>query len=391
MRQNRVMRTVFLLLPLLTLRAAEIPASGIDRFATDFYQQLAKTSGNVIVSPFSNSAALSMLLAGARGQTAMELAKVLHQTGTDSSQVARTFDQLVKEANAQGGELMSGNALWIQRGFHIRGDFEQLMKQQFHAPAAQLDFAGDPEQARAGINAWTFSQTKGKIPELFGPGSLARDVTMVLTSAVYFHGPWERAFRPESTRPSAFHTSGSQTVQVPTMNQDGSFAYAETPAMQVLEMKYGKSPLVFDVLLPKNAEDLAHLESTLSPESLGILWSSLQERQVSVSLPRFHLDSEISLRDTLCRMGVSGAFSAKADFSGIDDRRDLALSDMRHKAFIEVSEQGTTAAAVTGSMVRLISSPPPAVTFRADHPFVFFIRDPRRGTLLFAGRLKEIR
>jgi serpin B len=384
------MRTVIFLLPLLTLRAADPTAAGIDRFGADFFKQLAHAPGNVVVSPFSNAAALSMLLEGARGQTAVQLAKVLHQPGGESGQasgVAALLDRLTREANAQGGELLTAQGLWLQRGFHIRTDFEKIMAQQFHASATQLDFAADPEQARIGINSWTSTQTKGKIPELFGPGSLARDVTMVLTSAIYFHGPWQLAFRTESTRPAAFHTGGRETVQAPTMNQTASFAYGETPTMQVLEMKYGKSPLVFDVLLPRSAEDLTKFETSLSPENLEALWGSLADREVAVSLPRFRLDSDISLRDILCNLGVSDAFGSNADFSGIDDRRDLVLSDMRHKAFIEVGEQGTTAAAVTGSTVRLISSTPPPVVFRADHPFLFFIRDPHTGVLLFAGRL----
>jgi serpin B len=384
------MRTVLFLLPFLTLRAADPTAAGIDRFGADFYRQLAHTPGNIVVSPFSNAAALSMLLEGARGQTAAQLAKALHQTPAESGQpaaVAELLDRLTREANAQGGELLTAHALWLQRGFHIRSDFEQIMAQHYHASASQLDFAHDPEQARIGINSWTSTHTKGKIPELFGPGSLARDVNMVLTSAIYFHGPWQLAFRTESTRPAAFHTSGSETVQAPTMNQTATFAYAETSSMQVLEMKYGKSPLVFDVLLPRNAEDLTKFETSLSPGNLDALWAGLADREVAVSLPRFHLDSDFSLRDILCDLGVTDAFNGSADFSGIDDRRDLVLSDMRHKAFIEVAEQGTTAAAVTGSTVRLISSTPPPVVFRADHPFLFFIRDPRTGILLFAGRL----
>jgi serpin B len=384
------MRTVIFLLPFLTLRAADPTAAGVDRFGADFYRQLAHTPGNLVVSPFSNAAALSMLLEGARGQTATQLAKVLHQNGGESGQaiaVAELLDRVTREANSQGGELLTAQGLWLQRGFQIRGDFEQIMTRHYHAAATQLDFAADPEQARAGINSWTSTHTKGKIPELFGPGSLARGVTMVLTSAVYFHGPWQSAFRTESTSPAAFHTSGRETVQAPTMNQTGTFAYAETPAMQVLEMKYGKSPLVFDVLLPRNPEDLTKFETSLSPDILDGLWGSLADREVAVSLPRFRLDSDFSLRDILCNLGLSDAFSGAADFSGIDDRRDLLLSDMRHKAFIEVGEQGTTAAAVTGSTVRLISSTSPPVVFRADHPFLFFVRDPHTGVLLFAGRL----
>ncbi|SPE42985.1 Proteinase inhibitor I4 serpin (fragment) [Candidatus Sulfopaludibacter sp. SbA3] len=293
----------------------------------------------------------------------------------------------MRHGNAEGSEMLRANGLWIQRGFAIRGDYERILVQYYHAAVTQFDFAGNPEQARIDINFWTANQTKGKIQQLFAPGSLGKDTRMVLTSALYFHGLWASEFQDADTHVAPFRVSARETAQVATMNQTAPFGYAETPAAQVLEMKYGHSPLVFDILLPKTMEGLSALEASLTPDKLSAFWNALSSRPVAVSLPRFRVEADVSLRDALGHLGVSDAFGANADFSAIDDRRDLRLADFRHKAYIEVAEQGTVAAAVSSGAVRLAASGPPPTAFRADHPFLFLIRDPHTGIILFAGRL----
>jgi serpin B len=375
----------------LSLRAADSTATAMNRFAGDLYHQTARASENLVFSPFANAAALSMLLDGAAGQTAAQLAKVLHQPYPDPAHYSTTgglIDQINGHAGNQENQLFTARGLFIQQGFPIRSDYERILEQYYHAAATQYDFAGKTEQARVGINFWAAQQTKGKIQELFGPGTLGSDVRMVLTSAIYFHGMWASQFRFDDTRPEPFHASVRQSMQVDTMNQTGTFGYAETPSFQVLEMKYGKSPVVCDILLPKPVEGLASMEALLTADKLAPLWSSLASREVAVSLPRFRLESDISMKDVLQRLGVSEAFKPSADFSKIDDRRDLVLTDLRHKAMIEVNEQGTIAAAVSGSSTRLVSATQPA-TFRADHPFMFVIRDTHSGVILFQGRVVQ--
>ena len=379
-----------LVLPVLALHAAEGAGAGMNRFATELYQQFARGSDNLVLSPLSNHSVLSMLLDGAKGQTAAQLVRALHQTGGGPERTAAItslMDQLAGHANAEGSEMLAAQGLWVQRGFPIRTDYERLLVQNYHAAVTQYDFARNPEEARVAINFWTASKTKGKIQELFSPGMLGGDTRMIVTSALYFHGLWQSPFAYEETRPAPFQTGGHETVQVDTMNRSGTFDYAEAPGLQVLEMKYGKSQMVCDILLPKTAEGLGALEASLTPEMLAGLWSKLNSRPVAVSLPRFRVETNVSLRDTLGRLGITDAFGGSADFSGIDDRRDLALFDVRHKAFIEVGEQGTIAAAVSGGVVRLIATAPPPTVFRADHPFLFLIRDTHTGIILFTGRL----
>jgi serpin B len=395
-KMMRAFRSVpaLILFPVLAMHAADPTAAAMNRFASELYQQFARGSDNLVLSPFSNHAALTMLLEGARGQTASQLARVLHLASSDSGHydAATTLaDQLTGHGNAEGSEMFTAQGLWIQRGFNIRTDYERTLEQSYHASVTQFDFAGNPEQARISINFWTANQTKGKIQELFAPGSLGKDTRMVVTSAIYFHGGWQTEFPFEDTHPAPFHTSARETVSVDTMNQTGFLGYSETPGLQVLELKYGRSQMVFDILLPKTIEGLKALEAGLTPEKLSGFWNSLSSRDVAVSLPRFRVETDVSLRDLLGHMGVTDAFSSAADFSRIDDKRDLMLAEFRHKAYIDVVEQGTIAAAVSAGTARLTATAAPPTVFRADHPFLFLIRDTHTGVILFTGRLMKPR
>ena len=367
------------------LHASDGAAPAMNHFALSAYQQLAQGQSNVIFSPYSIASALSMALVGARGQTAAEMDRVLH--AVQPAELATLVDQLDQSANTGGNQLHSANGLWVQRGFPLVPGFQKTILTDYRAPLSELDFAGDPEQARAAINSWTEQHTHGKIQNLFGPGSLNGSIRLVLTSAVYFYGKWQSPFSPEATRPAAFHLLGGATAQTSFMNLTGTFGYGETPEVQILEMKYAGTPIVFDIILPKSASGITEVEKSLTPEQLAALFGNVPTGSVEVSIPKFRADSQFSLGEVLARMGMSTAFTNRADFSGIDGRRDLLISAVQHKAFVDVSEEGTEAAAATGIAVArvkmaVVSRP----VFRADHPFLFFIRDSRSGLLLFAGR-----
>jgi len=375
------------------LHAAGSPVPGMNRFATVAYQELAGGPGNLVLSPFSIGTALSMLLAGARGRTAEELAAALDQSYPDSgyqAAMAALVEELTKAADTGGNELSIANGLWVQRGFPIRPEFRQTIETLYHAPLSPLDFIADPAQAGAEINSWTGAHTKGKIANLLAPGSLDTRTRLLLTSAIYFYGKWQSPFRPGNTHTAPFRTDAAGAVETGFMHQNAVFGYAETPALQILEMKYAGTPLAFDVLLPKTNDGLAEVERSLRPEKLAAWFGALQNRSVQVALPKFRAESGFALRDALARMGMREAFEASADFSGIDGRRDLFVSGVMHKAFVDVSEEGTEAAAATGVTVQHAAARAPSgIVFRADHPFVFVIRDTRDGTILFEGRLSN--
>jgi serpin B len=363
----------------------------LNQFGTASYQQLAQGDGNLIFSPFSISGALSMTLAGARGETAKAIAGVLHQNRSQAA-YPEAFMALVanlgQRANGSGNELLNANGLWVDSDLRLEPDFLATLRTKYQASLSPLDFARNLEGARTAINRWTQEHTKGKIRELFAPGSLDESTRLVLSSAVYFYGKWEHPFQPNQTRLAPFKLGNGSTVETSFMKQTGRFGYAETPTAQILEMKYAGTGLALDVLLPKPGSSLRDLEGRLTEDHLAGWLAELSDRNVEVLIPKFRVESQFSLREMLSRMGMGRAFTGSADFSGIDGRRDLALSNVLHKALVDVSEEGTEAAAATGSAVALVRMVVPEHTvFRADHPYVFLIRDAQSGLVLFAGRL----
>jgi serpin B len=371
------------------LNAAGIVAPGINQFATTAYHELARGDQNLIFSPFNIATALSMLLEGARGDTADEIAAVVHQAQHDpeyQAGLSGLVDELIKQGNAPGNQLLMGNALWVQRGFPLLPSFQDALRTNFQAPATPVDFSGALDQTRREINNWTEQQTKGRIKDLFPPGSIAGDTRLVLTSAIYFYGKWQFAFAVKDTQPALFRGPAGQS-EAKFMNKTASFGYSETADLQILEMKYAGTPIAFDVLLPKQDKGLPALEKSLTATQISDWVKGLQRRSVQVAMPKFRVESEFSLKGMLTAMGMRMVFTPAADLSGIDGKRDLYVSAVKHKAFVDVSEEGTEAAAATGTVVALASMPLSKAVFRADHPFLFFVRDTSSGAIMFAGRV----
>jgi serpin B len=387
------------LLPILL--ATALPAAdsrivpAMNAFTTASYQQLTRGDANLILSPFNSATALSMALAGAGGRTAEEMQSVLHlhYDSTYDAALGALLADLTKAGNTAGSELHTANGLWVQKGFAIQPAFESTLANNYHAPLTPLDFIANPEAARSHINRWTEEHTQEKIKNLFPAGSLDAQTRLVLTSAIYFYGKWQSPFIPLRTQPEPFVLPTGATTQANFMNQTSDFGYTDTPSAQILEMRYAGTGIAFDVLLPKTLSGLPPLETSLTIENLSGWLGNLTTRNVQVSLPKFRAESEFSLRKALSTMGMPTAFTDKADFSGIDPKRALAISEVVHKAFVDVSEQGTEAAAATGITMRATAMrmPEQTVVFRADHAFIFLIRDTRTGVILFIGRLMNPR
>jgi serpin B len=383
------------------LLAAALPAADsritptMNAFTTASYKRLAGRDANLILSPFNIATALSMALAGARGQTAEEIQSVLHlhYDPTYDAALGALLADLTKAGNTGGNELHTANGLWVQKGFAIQPAFENTLTNNYHALLTPLDFIANPEAARSQINRWTEGHTKEKIKNLLPAGSLDAQTRLVLTSAIYFYGKWQDPFVTSHTQPAPFTLPTGATTQANFMSQTSHFGYTETPSAQILEMRYAGTGIAFDVLLPKTLTGLPDLEKSLTLENLTGWLGNLTTRSAQVSLPKFRAESEFSLRKELSTMGMPTTFTDHADFSGIDPKRGLAISEVFHKAFVDVSEEGTEAAAATGTTMRTTAMrmPEQAVVFRADHPFIFLIRDTRTGVVLFIGRLMNPR
>lgn len=371
----------------------KLPAvSANNQFALDLYGQLGARGGNLFFSPYSVNKTLAMAYAGARADTAAEMAAVLHLPN-DPEGAHRDFAEMRQQLNAnigRGVQIQQAASLWGQKGYGFQRPFLKLLDDRYGAALNEVDFrAGD--RTRQTINAWVEKQTGGKIKELFGSDALGPQTRLVLVSAIYFRGDWVSPFKKDATRPDTFQLSRERKAPVQMMSQTETFAYGEVEGAQLLQMPYVGGDLALLVLLPREVDGLANLERTLTAEKLTAWVTRLREQKVQVSLPRFKMESAFNLPESLTALGMKTAFDpGTANFSSMNGGKEpLYLSAAVHKAFIDVNELGTEAAAATGVAVAGLSASPraPAIpVFRADHPFLFALRDVRTGVLLFLGR-----
>jgi serpin B len=361
------------MLPLLTAALIAVsPATveGSSDFAIDLYQHLSKADGNLFFSPYSISSALDLARAGARGDTAAQMSRVLHLGD----------EPLPALVPGQDYTLTTANRIFAQRGLKLLPDFVKT------APVEQLDFATAAEAARLHINDWVSSKTQQHIKELVPQGMMDSATRLVLANAIYFKSKWAHGFDKKSTQPMPFHLGPDKTVDVPMMTQALMARYRDSELGQQVELPYQGGDLSMVIFVPKQELRDAKLDRRLFDGSM----SSMTEQEVHVWLPRFKLTNSLELSEPLRALGMNDAFTRAADFSGIDGRRDLSISAVVHKAFVDVNEEGTEAAAATGVVIRAtaaIRTP----ELRADKPFVFAIRDNRTGALLFMGRVTDPR
>ncbi|MGI5938825.1 MULTISPECIES: serpin family protein [Methanoculleus] len=379
--------------------AAGSISAGNNRFAVDLYRHLASDPGsadkNIFFSPYSISSALAITYEGARGTTADEIESALHLPENET--LRRTgFAGLDATLNAgdENYTLRTANALWAEETYPFLPEYVDTAARWYGANVTNLDFIKNADASRETINRWVEEKTENKIRDLLPAGSIDSMTRLVITNAIYFKGTWVRQFDPAETTEEEFQVAPGETVRVPMMRQtdeDAIFGYAETESLQVLRMPYAHgngTELSMLVLLPKD-DNLTAAEEALDAETLGKIRESLIEQRVRVVFPKFTLETTYSLPPALAAMGMPTAFTDAANFSGMDGTEELFISEVVHKAFVDVNEEGTEAAAATGVVVNLASAPMEDRTpvFRADHPFVFLIVEEDSGAILFAGRI----
>lgn len=402
MRKIVVMMAAAVLVSGLALSAAEkaepkkgdvaTVVKGNNEFAFDLYGQLRKNDGNLFFSPSSISTALAMTYAGARSTTADEMARTLHFT-LPPDKLHPAFAELRKDLNAEGKkrpyQLRAANALWGQKGEGFKEDFLELTRDNYGPGLKEVDFVRHTEAARKEINAWVQKETNDKIKDLLKPNTITPLTRLVLTNAIYFKGDWKSQFKKDQTRDEVFNDGLDRKIKTPMMHQTMKFKYLDAGALQVLEMPYAGEDLSMVVLLPKKVNGLPDLERSLTADKLAEWLRKVYEVEVIVSLPKFKTTAEFTLNDTLSELGMRKAFMMPgADFSGLNGKKNLYITTVVHKAFVDVNEVGTEAAAATGVGIGF-KGPPPKPVFRADHPFVFLIRDRRNDSVLFLGRIVD--
>lgn len=345
--------------------------------------------GNLFFSPYSISTALAIVYGGARGETQKQMAMALRFT-LPGQRLRSTFGilqkQLVQRDKSCGYQLLLANALWGQKGEPFLKEFLDLT-QSYEAGFNQLDFRNATEQSRQKINLWIEEKTNNKIKDLIPPGGVDEQTAMVLTNAIYFKGDWKTKFSKWKTRKADFAVSAKDNVKVPMMHLKEDFKYYEDEKVQAIELPYKGDEISMLVILPSKTEGIREIENTLTAENLDVLLSKMWMTEVDVYFPKFKMTwGTFSLKNALIKLGMPDAFSPeKADFSGMNGTGNLWVSDVFHQAFIEVNEEGAAAAAATGAiMVRAAHN---EFIFRADHPFIFIIKDNRSQSILFLGRV----
>ena len=375
--------------------APKPPAERANAAGFKFFAAEAARPGNLFFSPYSMRTAFAMAFDGARGGTAAEIRKTFGFAAEPAAARAEAAE-LAKaaEAAAQGAEFVQANSFWAQADYKFLPAYTEALKKDYSAEARGADFKKDPEAARAAINAWTKEKTKGRIPDLFPQGALNTLTRLVLANAVYFKGAWVKAFSKENTFEADFkrHAGAPVKAQLMSFREGAPLEYGEAENLQLLRLRYkagNGEGLAMVVALPADKAAFDKFQKSLTAERYAALRASLGKQKTKVFLPRFTFSSAFDLGGSLSKLGMPVAFTDKADFSGMDGTRKLYIQKAVHKAFVEVNEEGTEAAAATGVAMGLKSMDFDTPVFRADRPFFFFIEDVKTGLLLFIGRVED--
>jgi serpin B len=372
--------------------------AGNTAFALDLYAHLRDRPGSFFFSPYSISISLAMTYAGARGDTETQMGRVLHFSQGNAG-VHSSFGELQQQLHdvekQKGIQLDIANALWTQKGEPFLPVFLKIATDDYQADVKQADFRTSADAVRREINRWVAQKTQDKIQDILSPDNVGSSTRLVLANAIYFKGTWARPFEKNATSSQPFHISTRSQADTLLMRHFDDVNYSGNNDFQAVELPYSGNDLSMVILLPRQIDALGQIEKQLSPAFLDRLLAQLKKQKVEIFLPRFKLGARYELAGTLPKMGMPDAFiQEKADFSGLNGTRSFFISTVIHKAWVEVMEEGIEAAAATVVAMPTGAAPPappPPPVFRADHPFIFLIRDTRSGSLLFIGRMADPR
>ncbi len=362
-----------------------------NQFALDYYSQISSnhTHSNVFFSPWSISSAFAIVYEGARNHTAEEI-RAVFGFPEDDYQRQHGFQSIHKNLTEPNSEfsLNTANSLWIKQGYQVRHDYIDTAETFYFSTVDNADFASN--QGINKINSWVSSKTQNKINELFESGSTDELTRLVVANAIYFNGEWVHQFSTHFTVDADFYVTPEKTVTVPMMDivRHTILNYTKNDSVEILELPYKGDRISMLILLPKEIDGIKSLEKNLTYENLTQWKNNLSETDVLVYLPKFTVNTEYALHDDLQEMGMKIPFDEyDADFGGINDTEQIYIDQAVHKAFVNVNEHGTEAAASTGVELGFASAP--SAMFRADHPFVFLIQDHTTDQILFMGRIVD--
>lgn len=367
-------------------------AAAVNDFSFSLFGQLSagKKGENIFVSPYSVISALTMCYAGARGETENEMSQAL----SIAPDIHKSMGALISELNtvpADVAQVKTSNAMWPAKGTKVLPEFSQTLRTWYDASLTPLNYKANPEAARHVINKWVSKQTNKKIEDIIQPGLLTKNTAMVLTNAVYFKSNWGTSFDPEKTRPAPFWAEPNQSVKITMMSRtDDNINYAKLNGAEMAELPYAGGRFSMIVMLPDKSSNIDALEHAMTAQQVAQWAASMSPKRVKLFIPKFKQENDYDLAQVLAKMGMPSAFKAgTANFSGITGERNISISDVVHKTFIEVGEEGTEAAAATAVIMMKTSLMPQqkdAIEFRADRPFIYLIKDNNSGAVIFIGK-----
>ncbi|HPI29762.1 MAG TPA: serpin family protein [Bacteroidales bacterium] len=366
-------------------------AESHNRFAFDLYKNISTKPENMFYSPYSISTAMAMTYTGARGNTEKQMGAVMHFP-PNSMDFNNQNNAGLKEINAlnDGNALntYTANSIWAQKDFKFKENFIGALKDSYLSSLHTVDFIKETEQSRLLINKWVETETKEKIKDLIQPGLIDYLTRMVLVNAIYFKADWETAFDGTLTKKMPFFQDETKQELCDFMFAERDFKfYEQEDGLKAIEVPYSKGKMSMLVILPKDINGIFGLTKETGLDWYNKINSGLAMKKVKLWLPKFKTTSEFELSEMLQQMGMKDAFTDNADFSGMTGKKDLKISKVIHKAFVEVNEAGTEAAAATAVVMRVKSMPVNQPEFKADHPFLFIIKENTQNRILFMGNI----
>ncbi|MBS4013084.1 MAG: serpin family protein [Bacteroidetes bacterium] len=365
---------------------------GNNKFAIAIMQNLKFAEENSIISPYSISTALAMTYGGARGKTMNEMANVMRYS-LDQNSFHPTFSAFMKDITSISSEkagFESANAIYAQKEYDFLQEFFDLINRNYGSALKFVDFhKGNREAIRQEINKWVEGKTKSKITDLIAPNILSEDTRMVLVNSIYFLAEWEKEFNKELTYNDSFYPNNGDPQKVKYMKTTDDFMYLKSKGYEAIELPYSGNKFSMMIVLPESKTDFSSFIKSFSYEDFNTIKSNFVKKQVEVNIPKYKIETATELQKVLIQMGMPLAFSNKADFSGMTGKQDLKIDKVIHKAFVEVDEKGTEAAAATAVvMIRktaAVEDMSQKIIFKADRPFLFFIKENDNNTIIFMG------
>ena len=387
-----------------TAQGVEQLVKANNEFAIELYKELQSDTKNLFFSPFSIATAFAMVYEGAKGETASQIESVFHFPTDDLTRRA-SYARMLNTVNKGGGEykLETANGLWLQEDYQFLNEYKEIVNTRYIGEIKNLDFKNEPVKASREINKWAAKNTNNKIPTIVQPENFNKYTRAVLTNAIYFKGEWIEQFDKDDTKDEDFFITPTQSTRVPMMGLfEESFNYVERDGVQIIELPYKGDKISMLIMLPRleggesrfnsygETTNMTQLEAMLNESKLREWREELRIQELNVFLPKFTFETSYKLADIFKEMGMVLPFEErKADFSGIDGTELLYIDEVLHKAFVDVNEEGTEAAAVTAIVMNVPTSARITHTFRADHPFVFIIQEQNSGNILFMGKVNN--